>query len=426
MFCSIIENGAQLTAWMKSHTGLYDFVKALQDIHEETDYRFYIVGGFVRDWVLGGHSMDLDIAVEGDIRKVMASLSESCELEYTYYERFKTATFILTEGTVDLVTCRSESYSFDGALPTVFSGNIEDDLARRDFSVNALAIDLCQEPWKICGLDASVSDLERKTIRVLHNRSFQEDPTRLFRAVRYKNRLGFTYEAVTLDLIHQAVEKGYLRNISADRILQELSKILKEGKSFDILEDLVALGIDKWILPDLQLPQVLKRALKNMEGLELTFIEDTESFDPVELRMLTILYYNTDRAWRFVERFRLSRRFANMIEDLTTLVDQVKSIQSSIQNAEVYHLLHKVPDEVLFVLYLCTDHMLVKNIIERYYIKLKDQKNVISGNDLKELGVSSGPQMRTLLSKVFKGLLNGEINDRTEALEYLNRYIEKD
>ncbi len=198
----------------------------------------YLVGGAVRDLLLGRERTDLDIAVEGDA----AALGRRLGGEIRTHERFATATVHLDGGELDLATARSETYSRPGSLPEVRSASLADDLARRDFTVNAMAIPLAGEP-ELIDPHGGLADLEGETLRVLHERSFVDDPTRALRAARYAARYGFALDAQTEKLLRRAD----LDTVSSERVQAELRKLAREPRArrgFELLDDwgLMTLG----------------------------------------------------------------------------------------------------------------------------------------------------------------------------------------
>ena len=167
----------------------------------------YLVGGPVRDLLLGVPLRDLDVSIERDATALAAVLAEELGAKLTIHRRFGTATLTLSGEHVDLVTARKEVYPRPGALPKVSPGTIIDDLARRDFSVNAIALPLSAARSGVVDPHGGADDLERRIIRTLHSASFVDDPTRMMRAVRYERRLGFSLEDSSLDDLRGALAK---------------------------------------------------------------------------------------------------------------------------------------------------------------------------------------------------------------------------
>jgi len=425
MNCCILEDSTLLEKVISNHPSLQQLLEIFDDIHRETGDRFFLVGGFIRDILLGVRSCDIDIAVEGSIDRVIQYVNDRIDSEYVYYERFQTATLTLEDLKIDLITCRKESYDHDGALPNIVPGTFEDDIWRRDFTINALAIEVSnRDTFMLCGPKVAMEDIERGWVRTLHERSFYEDPTRIFRAIRYMCRLGFELESETKNLMIEAIENGAPNMVSSDRIFSEICRDLSERAAFDILKAYQEWDLDQYIAPGLELPKKLKDDLLMLDRLELRFIEDTENFDPCELRLLAVFHHNYSRAQVFIEKFHLSKRFSNMLLSMEKLSDKITSADSGIKNSEIYSHFLDVQDEVLLTLYVCTETMLVKNIIERYYTKLKNVINPVRGSDLLKIGVQPGPLVRELLNEVMIAHLDGIIENREDALKYVETRLE--
>jgi len=191
-----------------------------------------IVGGAVRDLLLGGAPEDLDLVIEGDAVEAAQRLGEMLHGSVTVHERFGTATVEAGGHVYDLATARVESYARPGALPDVQPGTLEQDLLRRDFTVNAIAVGL---DGRAVAAPHAYEDLDARVLRVLHNRSFLDDPTRLLRLVRYATRLGFAVEAGTAALADAALAGGALATVSPTRVGSELRLLLREPSALDAL-----------------------------------------------------------------------------------------------------------------------------------------------------------------------------------------------
>ena len=195
----------------------------------KTSMPAYLVGGFLRDLILGVENFDLDIAVEGSGIIFAKMLARKIKAELRTHERFGTATLVI-DGflKIDIATTRSEKYPSCGLLPIVRSGSLRDDLLRRDFTVNAMAACISRsDSQELIDPFGGKKDLLKGKIRILHDLSFQDDPTRILRAIRFEQRFNFTIEPKTLFFLKQAIEKGSLDKVSPQRIGDELILMLK-------------------------------------------------------------------------------------------------------------------------------------------------------------------------------------------------------
>ena len=208
-------------------------------------FRAYLVGGPMRDLILGRPNLDLDITVEGSgirLAEIFADLYQTDKI--TRYPAFKTATVELSKTVVvDLATARKETYSRGGVFPKVMPSDIKDDLFRRDFTINAMAVSINPENWgQMVDPFEGLADLKARRIRILHAKSFVDDPTRILRAARFKARLGFSIESKTLQGLKKAVSAGALDTIKPQRYAKEFDKILKEKKSKEAIQCLKEWG----------------------------------------------------------------------------------------------------------------------------------------------------------------------------------------
>ena len=220
--------------------------------------RVYVVGGAVRDLLLGGAPVDLDLVVEGDAEALARSLGGTL----TGHDRFGTATVVLDGHTYDIARSRRETYAHPGALPDVEPAPLADDLERRDFTVNAIALRLADGDLRAA--PGALEDLEARRLRVLHDASFIDDPTRLFRLVRYASRLGFEIEPHTLALAGAAIDGGALATVSGPRVGAELRLLAREEDPIAGFVALRELGLDRAVNPGFGLDDeaLARRALE--------------------------------------------------------------------------------------------------------------------------------------------------------------------
>ncbi len=214
----------------------------------------YLVGGAVRDLLLEREPLDIDVAVEGDAEAVAERLAEALGGEVVAHERFGTATVVAGGvDAVNLAQTRRESYAKPGALPDVEPAGLAEDLGRRDFTINSIAVAIAAgQVGTLNDPHGGLEDLQDGLVRVLHRGSFNDDPTRLLRAVRYAARLGFALEVDTERWARVAVAEGALGTVSDSRIRDELIDLLAESEAPRSAELLRDLGIDRALHPDLR------------------------------------------------------------------------------------------------------------------------------------------------------------------------------
>ncbi len=221
-------------------------VESMRRMADASNVPAYLVGGGVRDLILGLPSVDLDFVFEGNGMRMAESFALlHPKSTLVRYPAFKTATVVLSKtSAVDFVTARKETYRYGGALPDVVPSGIKDDLFRRDFTINAIAVAINTKVWgKVVDPFKGAQDIASKNIRVLHAQSFIDDPTRIFRAIRLSVRLGFPIETATLGYLTKALATDVLSTIKEQRIQKEIDKIKKEQNPQAVFERMAALGI---------------------------------------------------------------------------------------------------------------------------------------------------------------------------------------
>ncbi|MBU2221580.1 MAG: hypothetical protein KJ722_03075, partial [Candidatus Omnitrophica bacterium] len=324
-----------------------ELIAVLRRLAGELDYNAYLVGGCVRDLLLGMKNLDLDIVIEGDGIAFAEKLSAHLGVKVVFHRRFGTATcFIHSHLKLDIATCRREFYPEPGHLPVVSAGLLKDDLFRRDFTINAMAISISDPGFgRFIDLFNGRSDLNNKKIRILHNLSFVDDPTRILRAVRFEQRYGFRLETATLSLLKKACQMALLEKIQAQRIRDEIVLILKEDdplKPLKRLKQLTGLG---FINKHLYFPDGKSRLLKKAAST----IRHFNRLSPLRRRLEGWVVYLTalldglssGEAKKVLNKFvfakGVQRRVLSYIKESDKIIRVLKKPQ--IKSSRVYNLL---------------------------------------------------------------------------------------
>jgi tRNA nucleotidyltransferase (CCA-adding enzyme) len=390
--------------------------------------RVYAVGGFVRDILLGVRDEDLDLTVEGDgvafARHLAAATDGLCKGP----SAFGTAVVIARDGhKIDVATARRETYKHPAALPTIEPGTIHDDLFRRDFSINTLAFALNGPEAFILIDDYGGSiDLGEGVIRVLHNRSFRDDPTRMFRAIRLEQRFGFILHRHTLRLLQRAVDKRWLELLSGARLWRELRLMLVGESPVACLRRLDELGMLSHIDADLRLsPErlaLLTRVAEARVELAETHAAVLGQAWPV---YLAALFHGLDAniLRRAGARLALAPRTIQELVEALSAVDracQRLCTTDNLRPSEVVAALRGLPVEMLpLLLGLCPGRAAHQHV-GHYLTTWRHIRPDLTGADLKRLGVPQGPQIGRLLAHVLAAKLDGEALSR-EAEEAIVR-----
>lgn len=366
-------------------------------------WRLYLVGGAVRDLLLGRSGGDLDLSVEGDAIELAEALAASPP-DVNVHHRFNTARLFWDGYVIDIARSRQETYPRPGALPSTRPGPIIQDLARRDFTINAMAVSLNPDDFgRLIDPCGGRPDLESKLIRVLHVRSFIDDATRLWRGVRYEQRLGFKIEPMTLDLLQRGLP--LLETITADRLRYELECVLKEPAPEKVFRRAGELGLLRTWHPALRSDQWLMDACSRLRSL----VEQ-----PPPEAYLALLAWRLDASHReeFIGRLRLTKHQARAVRDAGKLVQAEATLTAvGTKPSLVHHLLDGLVDEALTAA-LAAFSRGAAYYVERFQGEWRCAAPELTGEDLKRLGVSRGPDIKRLLEDLRDRRLDGPIGTR--------------
>jgi tRNA nucleotidyltransferase (CCA-adding enzyme) len=388
----------------------------------------YAVGGFVRDLLLGVRDEDLDLTVEGDgvafAQHLAAATGGLCKGP----SAFGTAVVIAQDGhKIDVATARRETYKQPAALPTVAPGSIRDDLLRRDFSINTMAFALNgPEAFTLLDWYGGSADLAEGVIRVLHNRSFRDDPTRMFRAIRLEQRFGFVMHRHTLRLLQRAVDKRWIELLSGARLWRELRLMLEGESPVACLRRLDELGMLRQIDADLALPSERQYLLTRLAEARVELAEThPDTIGPAWPVYLAALLRGLDAGIirRIGARLAISPRLTQkLIDELAAAERACDRLcpAGDLRASEVVAGLRTLSAEMFpLLLALCPDGK-VHRYVQRYLTTWRHIRPELTGDDLKRLGVPQGPQIGRLLARVLAAKLDGEAQTR-EAEEVLVR-----
>ncbi len=349
----------------------------------------HLVGGAVRDLLLERAPRELDVVVEGDIGALAAALGDDA----TSHERFATATVRLGDCRWDLASARAEDYARPGALPDVRQAGIDEDLRRRDVTVNAIALDLAG--GELRAVEHALEDLRAGCLRVLHDASFRDDPTRLWRIARYAARLGFELEEHTAALFAAAVADGVAERVSGARIGNELRLALVEPDPVAALESAVALGIAPWLQVDRRRTASARALLAEGEGRRDLLVLGAalaEGGDDADQRLAGLDFSAAERA-----RLRPAA-------DARRIALQALAAQSPSQLARA---LRGLPLEAIAL--AGADG--AEEPVRRWLDELRHVRLAIDGDDLIAAGIARGPQIGRRLAATLDRRLDGELGD---------------
>jgi len=371
----------------------------------------YLVGGAVRDLMLGIASPDLDIAVEADAHATARALAERLGGVVREHDRFATATVYLDANLwIDIAQTRTETYPTPGSLPVVNPAELVDDLRRRDFTINAMAVALRgDELGHLHDPHDGRRDLDDRVVRVLHDQSFLDDPTRLIRAARYETRLGFHMDDHSERLARDAVEIGAMKTLTGTRLRDALFLLLAEHDAPSALKRLHDLGVDRALDPALEFDPTLAASAAIGAG--------EVGADRVLAVLAALITRDPDALDPWLESLGLEReqreRVRRAARDAAALVEGLRAVELS--PSAIYALLRDEPAEALA---LALALGVGPEPILDWSTRLRFVRLDITGDDLIAAGIEPGPALGRALSETLRAKLDGEIDGREEELRY--------
>ena len=389
---------------------------------EQSGVSVFAVGGLVRDLLMGHTTIDVDIAVEGDGMAFARRLADRHGAGLKIFERFATAHVVLPDGfKLDVATARRENYAHPSALPTVAPASIKDDLYRRDFTINALAIDLNNHHFgELIDYYGGQRDLQQKTIRVLHGQSFVDDPTRLFRAIRYEQRFGFRTEANTMRLLKEAAATDLVHQLSGPRLRNEVMLLLAEKDPHRTIRRMAELDLLRFIHPRLTLTppiKVLGAGLTNAIDWWTKRFPDRTLEHPLVYFIALMDGLSASAVDAVLKRLALPNRQADkvrMVKNHLSPALRILSKRQSLKPSQAYRLFAGLPDEGLIL--LAAKHGLKKAqpLLSAYLTTFQRMKPSLTGEDLKKMGLKPGPLYRKILDRLLDARLNGEVKSEAD------------
>jgi len=410
-----------------------DVLNKIGEIGDRLDFPVFMVGGIVRDLFLGIKNYDLDIVVEGEGIKFARELSRDLGGRTKSHEKFGTAIVILADDfKIDVATARREFYEYPAAFPKVELSSIKKDLYRRDFTINAMAIQLNQKYFgKLIDFFGGQKDLRIGIIRVLYNLSFVEDPARIIRAIRFEQRYNFKMNRTTEDFLKKAIDDKLLSRLRKKRITEELILILKEENPLKSLKRMEELGALKYILPEFELNEETVERLNKVKDNFDFWTRDI----PDEKIELWVIYFcclirnlKKSQLQRIYKKLIIKQKFIDKINYCYLNLDQIIKMisqKTKISPSVIYLTLKGLPNEVLFLAMTESDTNIAKERINNYFIKYKKESLYISGNELKELQVKPGPIYSQILNKLLYAQLDGEVKNKRDEIRFVKNILKE-
>ena len=374
------------------------------------DMNYYIVGGIIRDYVMGRTPIDLDIAYEGSFEDLVKYLKWNCKYHYVVNSTFQTIKIYLNNTEIDLVNCRSERYLGPGALPRVKADSIYEDMRRRDLTVNSIAYSMSEH--RFIDIFDGLRDIRNKLIKLNYTDSLIDDPTRLFRAMKYKSRYKFKYDPITQAIMENCSNEGLIDNISKDRLLNEFVKMLDEMDITSIFMELDDFDVLKHFMPKCVVDTNFKARLDQFIAMR----QQTKN-------NLLLLYYIFDEFTPFfIDHFNHSKKMAIDLRNIAPLKRELKALSVHSSPSELYNVFSKYSDSLLKIAY-CLDKSKVRDLIDFYSKILKHVKCPINGTDLISNGITDGLTIKSILKRA----LDDTLDDKNLMLtkdEIISKYTQ--
>lgn len=413
---------------------LKEIISLAAGVSKETGMPAYLVGGFLRDLILGVPNFDIDIAVEGSGIIFAQLLAKKLKSGLRIHQRFGTATLTLCNCLkVDIATARLEKYPSFACLPVVSPGSLKEDLARRDFTINAMAASLVEsDGQKLIDPFGGRDDLRAGRIRVLHDLSFKDDPTRILRAVRFQQRFDFRFEPKTLRLLKEAVACGMLDKVHTHRIRDELILMLKERDPSKYLKRLSDLGGLSFLSDKLRFSKSTGKLFKSAQKeiywfikkfpsrrkLDIWLIYFTALLEPLSLSRIKMIILKLGlpkgEAKRIISYHRENRRI------------RLSLSKKGVRPSHIFSLLEPLSYEEVILLRCNSSNPYLKKYIRDFLEIYNGMRTFISGHDLHGLGILPGPRYQKIFAQVLAAKLNAGLRSRSQELALIKKLVKSE
>ena len=374
----------------------------------------YLVGGPVRDAVLDVPANDLDFVLIGDAPTLASDLAEELGGQVTVHPRFGTATVEIEGDRIDIVTARKEVYPFPGSLPEVSASSLEDDLARRDFSINAMALPLSGDSPEVIDPHGGLEGLAYRRVATLHPGSFIDDPSRMLRAVRYEQRLSLQISDTTLSEMQSALVGRHADAVSGDRWRQEFQKIFEEPQAFKMLIRAIGLGVLAAVHPALS------------DSRPLAILAGEGGLAPSDFLAALAMPLSAADGEGVSSRLNLPADWARVVRDTIVLQGILPEITGpSVSPSKVCSALEKLDADAIAAAARLTLDIQIASRLRRYLDVWRLVSPVLTGDDLLAMGVTPGSNVGEVLRELNSAKLDGMVGGEDEERALVNQIISR-
>ncbi|SHH48135.1 tRNA nucleotidyltransferase (CCA-adding enzyme) [Caloranaerobacter azorensis DSM 13643] len=415
------------------NTEIKNILFIASEIAKKYNKEVYLVGGQVRDIMLGNESSDVDFVAVENAMDFLEKLYERIGGEKRYYKNFLSGSIELKNGiNIDVTTARKEIYENPGALPIVFKGSLSEDVKRRDFTINCLLVDIKKLPdLEILDFVGGIRDLNNKKIRILHEKSFIDDPTRMIRAVRFAYKLGFEIEEDTKKLLFDSVEKGYIRFVSEDRIFREIVKIFLSNKKYIGIRILYEYRLfQNTFLSDYIDEKIIEYFRIIDDELPLICELYNITIESMQVINLLVLFHNIGSNYLLglFDKLNIPKKIRKIIVSIKNNYKYVNNLinKDKISTVTIYKIIDLVNIEglIYFAITNFDNNIFIKKLIE-YSEIYNNMKLFVSGENIKKYDLKPGPIYKRIKDELIFNIIAKKAYTEKEQLEILNDIIKK-
>jgi tRNA nucleotidyltransferase (CCA-adding enzyme) len=397
---------------------------------EELGMKAYLVGGTVRDILKGGENIDLDISLEGDAETFIQNWN-GAECHSTVHGRYKTGTLTFPNGQkVDIATARREFYEYAAAMPEVSSDSLKQDLGRRDFSVNAMAVSLSENNWgTLIDFYGGRRDLKDGILRVMHNLSFVEDPSRVLRGIRLEQRLKIKFEDNTLRLLHNALRGGLMNRLSGPRIRMELELDFKERRPERIAARMRELEVWEALFPGLRFNAAAAKRMKRLQKILPLARKAGLNFKGLEWLAYVAVFLMESAAnlqTLVMDRLNFTSVERRIVSDSLAALPHIKQFFNSkktFQNSEVYLFLKSYAPVPLLYCWATVNRRQTRRWLAHHATFLTRLKGEMTGEDFLKMDYSPGPRLGEILEAIRLERMDGRITTRADEMDFVKAHL---
>lgn len=402
---------------------IFNLLKLSGKVAQDLGFSAYIVGGSIRDLLRGESNLDIDIVIEGDGIVFANALGTKLDVKVKSHKRFGTAVVITDVLKFDVATARIEYYESPAALPKIEMSSIKKDLYRRDFTINTMAVKLAPENFgQLIDYFGGQKDIKDRTIRILHNLSFIEDPTRAFRAIRFSERFGFKISKHTINLINTAVRINLFNKLSGTRIYDELNLLFIETEPIRAIKRLAEFDLLKFIHPKLKITGSLEDTFESIQEtfawFKLLFFKEALNKSHLFLMALVERLPHKQRV-EALQRLHVPKNTSREILD--GIENSLKALSTLKKAApkRIYHALAPLDMRtILFTMAKAKDDE-QKKAVSLFLTDLRKTRPELTGKDLQSMGYTPGPLFRKILTALLDSKLDGQVMNHEEEMKFV-------